>query len=450
MEGGSSELMKLLIPIMGTIAGVAGWFLLSFSFVAGILLIIFGVITSVISILGTYVQDKQIQGIKFTQAVLFHKAGMGNIFKIQLDHEITRKGASNNVIKLLELALIVDPEDVDVMEELSAALALYISYCHFLNNKLSDKQLQEIRRVKQLCIAAKKRNPNSSMFYATVGMIWDIEDKHEEARKWFRKLGKLKADPYWRLYISTSWLLSGNYKEALIEMELAIKEGTKGGMVDFYYARSLEACGQYEKSLLFYESAIKIEVNNDQLYSNYASALHMTGNFLAASTYFMSLAFRMIFFRSKKSIYFFIRAVHLFFLGGLLNTSRAVWKITKFVPIINRFHVWLINPSEPYKTLLALRIEKGYVGEAEVLARKRLAILPKSPYAMSDLAVCAAHNGDTELAYSLLNKAIELKPNYIAFQWNIKQIDLWAKGRRGGVYYVDKKGSLQKKQSLLK
>ncbi|MBU2467126.1 MAG: hypothetical protein KKC78_00685, partial [Proteobacteria bacterium] len=104
----------------------------------------------------------------------------------------------------------------------------------------------------------------------------------------------------------------------------------------------------------------------------------------------------------------------------------------------------------PYKTLLALRIEKGYVGEAEVLARKRLAILPKSPYAMSDLAVCAAHNGDTELAYSLLNKAIELKPNYIAFQWNIKQIDLWAKGRRGGVYYVDKKGSLQKKQSLLK
>jgi len=405
--------------ILGGLAGLVS----NASLFITIPLVAIGVLGSLYELARSNANEREADYILEAQAKLFASAGIGNIYTARFKTELYKTGSCKNASEILTKALEINPNDKDAISMLSMTYALNLSFHKWVGDKENNRFKETFSYAKKLAERGTILFPNESIFHETLGVLLDVEEKHQEARKEFFHSGKLRADPFWRLSLSTSWLMSGKPEEAVEEVKKAIDEGAKAWIVDFYYGRALRDMGDYEKAEVYLLSAFKTRGWHPELldelmqYYFFQTKLFKSAKFSAAKGLLFLSGGRF------KGLVFLAIALGIFSKAIHCTLSKYLWPFFRRIPWLCKIH-FLLTPEEPEFTISATLIKDGHYKAAENLLRKVCEIGPDEGRLFSNLAICLARQGKKEEALSACDRAIELEPENEAFRHNRKSFEL--------------------------
>ena len=406
------------------ILGGVGSVIFSFAPIIGGLLIFVGVIGSILSLLSSETKNKQGDYLFEAQAILFARQGVGNVYTEAVKVELKKTGSCKNAIQLFLKSLEIEPTNHDARAMICIFLVLNLSSYKWL--KISSKMDGDegmLLLATNLIKGGLQLYPKSHVFHDARGIIYDIEGKHEDARKEFYTSGKLRKDPYQHLLIATSWHMSGNHNNALLEMEKAHKKGANGWLFDFYYGTSLNAIGNYEESLEYLKKTIKHTGLKAEPLHEISDSYYSIGNFLKASKYKALTGLSIILVAPRTGSKYLIEAFILLLFGIIYNISKILWKITKYIPILRSIQLKVIPPYEPEFSTGNFLMEKKHYLAAENLYLRASKVVPKWGKLHSNLSACSAKQGKKTEAIYHINRAISLEPNNEVYKWNKKQFE---------------------------
>ena len=447
IEGhGHGEKVKnrfLLIVSAATVLGGLGSIIIGLNLLVGSILIILGVGGALWSSFALEVRNRQAENLIEAQATLLAYRGIGNTYTEAVKRELSRTGSSK--VDLLRKALELNPDDTEAIAMLCTTLGLKLSFSQWLGeqnrNVGFDKDLAFTREL------AKKGMgllPQSPIFHDVLGIVFDIEGKHQEARTEFFRSSRLRSDPYWRLLVARSWGMSGNFQKAIEALQEALKEGAEDWVIDLYYGSALQGAGNYEEAQSHLESAFKTRGWRPELLADLATNSYFQGKLLRAAKFEAATGIYLMAAGRFREIRRLVQAVVHFCISLLCTFSKFLWPVTRCLPGLRWVHSRLLPPSEPELRLSWILMRKGHYAAAEQHLRRVCSIMPKRAEIFMSLAVCLAKQGKKEGALLACDTAIELEPENDVYRHNRKTLELWSTGQTGRVIEMDHRGQIKR------
>lgn len=412
--------------------------LISFLFILGgigsILFGIFPIISSIFIILGTFgslfsllTSESRNQELDFVieaQATLLAQHGIGNVYKQAFKKELFKTGSVKSGLRLLEKALDIDPNDIDALSLISSLISLHLSLQQWLGVRADSSYFKNtFSHAKNLATRGVKLYPKNHTFWDTLGILSDIEGKHNKARKHFIRSGKLRNDPYWRLLLATSWHKSGENQKALLELKKAESEKAEGWLFNFYFGRALNSVGNHIEAENYLALAFKERGANPELLYEISQSYYLRGKLFTAAKYILMLSIRVISIHWVRGFRYFLQAAAYIGIGLACFIAKFCWKINRHIPFFRDFQSKILSPDEPEFTLANLLIEKGNYKEAEYNFRSCCEIIPNKAESHANLALCLALQGLKGEALIECNKSIKLNPQNDFFKHTKQQIE---------------------------
>jgi Flp pilus assembly protein TadD len=354
-------------------------------------------------------RNRQMDSLIDAQALLLANKGLGNLYTEAGKVELNRGGTK--AIEHFQKALKINPNDKEALASLSAILALELSNQNWLSRSKGKKYQEMLSIAKVYATKGKQIAQHDPVFYDILGIIYDVEGKHDQARSEFRKSGALRTDPYWHLLMATSWGMSKQNGNELAEVREAIKKGAKYWLVDFCYGRALNSTGDYEQAVVELKKALQSRKWHPQVLRQLADAYYFQGRFGEAAKYAALCGLALVRWFPASSFRHFGLCLHHFGLHLVTRFSKRVWPISRHVPIINRLHMRFCNPAQPEETLGFMLIRQGHYKFAEKHLRKACETLPVSPYLLANLCGCLALQGKRKEAIEKCEMAIQCANN---------------------------------------
>ena len=373
----------------------------------GAVMMVLGSIGALWDHFSSEIQSKEVESLFEAQAILLANKGIGNLYTEAGKHELNN-GLSNRAIERFQKALAVDANDKEALCLLGAMLAIELGSEQWPKLKKEAQFRGKIKIAKECAEKGKRMYPRDHRFYDVLGIIFDIEGDHENARAEFRQSGALRSDPFWHLLLATSWGMSGNDKEGLAEMRRAIKKGAKYWLVDFYYGRALGRYGDYDKALPELEKAFKARRWHVQVLREIADVHYFEGHFREAAKFAALCGIALLGRRPGSGIRQFGWAVHHILLYWTLGVSKMVRPISRRIPILNWVHLKLCPPDAPEAALAETLLQQGHYRFAEKHLRRACEVLPNSPWLLANLSTCLSIQGKKSEAIEICDRAIRL------------------------------------------
>jgi Flp pilus assembly protein TadD len=290
--------------------------------------------------------------------------------------------------------------------------SLQLSFLQWIGRKFSSREFNKsFIFTKTLAQKGRLLDPNNHVFLDVLGILFDIEGKHEKARKQFEKSGRLRSDPYWRLLMATSWHMSGEPDKSLHELQLSENEGAKGRFFDFYYGRALNSVGNSTRAINYLKSAYDKRGNRPELLRELSLSYHYNGEFFSSAKYAFLLAMNIMFTSLRFMMQNLSTATIRVVLGLTCPISKVCWKIIKHIPLVRYLQLKYFPPDEPELTLGLTLIEKGNYEAAEQNFRTSCRIIPNKAGSHINLGLCLALQGREDEALMEYDKAIKLNPH---------------------------------------
>lgn len=413
----------------------------------GGILIVIGVIGSIYSFISSDLSKKDTQELLETQAIMMARGGIGNVYLEHLRREVKRNGFCRTTIDFLSKALELNPNDESALEMLSSALTLQLSFQTWLENRKNIIESDTIYNIRQIAKRGLKVNPNNDSFYTILGILRDLEGKHVKARHWFKRSSEFRTDPYWRLSMSTSWGMSGNYLKALEQIELAVREGARRWIVDYYRGRTLVSLARYEKATFYLEKAYHANPYRPEVLQSYQEAYYMQGLFIKAAFLNLRLFLLLFFLKPKRSLKHVVEAIKLCSLASICRIAKWIWVIFKHLPWLANLQARMLPPDEPESSLAEIMVRQKHFGEAAISYKKSLASYPKRIGNLNNLAMCLVKLGKCEEALEILDKALLIDPNDKIIVSNKIGIQKgWINSKESKLLWVDQKQNLLKEE----
>lgn len=404
---------KILIPV-GIVLGGVGALIFNWYPVFGGLLIVVGVFAALYSWWVSEAKSKEHENFMEAQTALLARGGLGNALTESVNNELRKGGWAKNVAARLRRALELTPDDVETLELLSVTLALVLSFRSWvLQTSLGPKFREAVAEAKKYAERGHALAPRSHALLNSVGILYDLESEHEQARDFFRRAGELGTGAYWRLHASTSWGMEGKYTQALAEIEKAVEEGVKGWMVDMYHGRVLNALGRYDEAFPYLHRAYKVRGLRPELLRELEQAAYFSGRVLVAAKYQWLLGLAMLGLRNpRRGFLALLQGTITAFFAILGMLSKKLWRYTRRVPVIGRLHGRLLPPKEPEATILHTLAEREQYEAALVLARRALQIRPEDPDNHELLLMLLANTRNRDEAIATCDGAMKRWPNH--------------------------------------
>ena len=413
---------KFLISLCLILGGL-GSLLFGFYPIFASLLIIIGILGSLFSYLSSESRNQQLDSIIEIQATLLARHGLGNTYTEIFKKELFKTGSVKKGRDLLIKALEVNPNDIDALELLAMSLALNLSFFQWIGkNKDSVKLQRDLSYAKSLAHKGLSIDPKRYGFLDILGILYDFDGNHAEARKQFIKSSKLRDDPYGHLFMATSWHQSNEHKKALSELQIAEKEGAEGWLFESYYGRAYNSVGDYEKALIFLLPAYKKRGNKPELVSALAESYYLGGRFLKASKYEFILGSYLLLIYPRKGVFRLSESLLHMVMAFVCFVSKKCWTVEKYIPGLRLFPKRICSPDEPEFTLGNMLLKKGNYEGAERNFRIACEIIPEKAESHANLALCLAIQGLTKEALFECDKSIELNPQNELFKYAKQQI----------------------------
>ena len=414
--------LRFIISLLFILGGVGSIAFGIHPIIASVLIIL-GVIGSIFSYLFSESQNQERDFLIEAQATLFAQHGLGNIYTQAFKKEFLRTGSVKNGIRLLKKALDVNPNDVDALAFLASSLAMHLSFLKWLGRKIDSRKFTKaFIFAKTLAQRGRHLDPNNHVFLDVLGILFDIEGKHEEARKQFIKSSHLRNDPDWRLLMATSWHMSGDHHKALHELQLAERQGAAGWFFDFYYGRALNCVGNYIQALDYLKSAYNTHGNKPELLEELSQSYYYYGKFFPSAKYAFLTAMLVIPIYPGLGVHGLLKVISFVTIGLACFTSKTCWKVTKRIPLVRYLQLRFLPPDEPEFTLGYKLIAKGNYEAAEQKFRLSCNIIPNKAQSHANLALCLALQGRKDEALTEYDKCIQLKPKDEFYKFSREQV----------------------------
>ncbi|MCG3147011.1 MAG: hypothetical protein PCFJNLEI_00447 [Verrucomicrobiae bacterium] len=384
----------------------------------GAVLTVSGVFGNVFAAWASHQQSEDIKRQFETLAQLINHNSLHDFPITVAATELKRSGACKGIGRELAATLERQPENSNALVMLVVCLAMDLSIRQWATGSKSLDPFQEIGQLRQLLVKAlNKRDSNCALFDA-IGILRDLEGKHDSAQRWFRRSGKLRSDPFWRLLLSTSYGMAGRNAEALREMETACREGASGWFVDFYLGRALLRNGQYDQAASCLISAHTTRGNSPQLLDSLQEVYYRLGRFSTSARYQFILAAVLLLYTPKRALVYIAQAsVHLL-IAGVCRVSRTLWVISKRIKWFAAVHAKWLPPEEPHARLGQILATEGHYEMAKRHLETAATIRPNQAIHLVNLGVCYAHLGDYPKAIAFCDKALVIDPDNLVARYN--------------------------------
>jgi len=393
-----------------------------------IVLIFLGIIGAILSVSTAHSQNKYLSDMLDIQATLFAKSGVGNPYFHLIKRDLDKRGFIKKPAELLLKAYQSNPNDIDILSMYLPALVLRLSFNNFvLHSKIVPN---EVLFAKELVKKGKKLSPKSSVFFEAQGILFDVEKKHKQARKEFRRAGQLREDPYWRLLIATSYGMSGDHEKGLNEMEIAIKEGAQHALVDFYLGRALSNVGNYNHAIPLLKKSKNTFMSDIEINSRLADCYYFMGHIGRSGVYEIAIALSLFMFgKIRAAISHLRQAIFNFCISFTCIISKIIWKFSRRNKTIKNFHEKICPPFEPEFTLSCLELNKGHFAQAKVMLTKAINYSPSNWRIWNNLSIALSRLDEKYDALKAVDTAINLNPTNEYLRWNKEQIEKGLIGR---------------------
>lgn len=397
---GFSQLVILAIVVGGVGGIISGDYPRT-----GIAMTIIGILGGLLDHYSSEMRDRQMDILIDAQALLLANKGVGNLYTEVGTLELEKGG--NKSVEHFQKALKIDPNDKKALASLGAIFALELSNQAWLSRNKGGKFQEMLSAAKIYATKGKHIAKHDHEFYDILGIIYDVEGKHEQARSEFRRSGALRTDPYWHLLMATSWAMSDQHEKELAEVREAIKKGAKYWLVDFYYGRALSSTGDYEQAVIELKKAIHSRNWHPQVLRQLADAYYFQGRFGEAAKCAALCGLALVRWFPASSFRHFGLSLHHFGLHLATRFSKRIWPISRHVPMLNRLHMRFCNPAQPEETLGFMLIRRGHYKFAEKHLRKACETVPASPHLLANLCGCLALQGKRAEAIEKCEMAIQ-------------------------------------------
>jgi tetratricopeptide (TPR) repeat protein len=409
---------KLLLPILLLLGGI-GSIVIGSCFILGTLLTLLGAGAAIWTYFRSLADAGYNGALMDSVALLLVRGGLGNMYTESVQLEIRRTGRCKDAIKRLQHALSIDPNDVQALSVLTTLLALNIAFRMWAMG-VNVAPSGAILYVRRLARRGRKLDPSSPTFVDVLGMLADHEGNHEIARMWYRKSATLRPDPYWRLLMTTSYGMSGDFDNALSQTAAAIHEGARGWVVDLYMGRDLASMGRYSEATQYLEKARRARGLHpfiiEQLKKCYLLQL-MTAKTVCSNLLFILIASSAF---PRRSIGYtiwgaaiiaivllaLIRRLLWVTLGGLPNMGDALTRFAK----CGNFETAIVG------RLLDLRHYEAALNASRIATRR----FPGHLGYGINLATCHALCGDREAAIRVTERLLLQNPNCEPLRWSLE------------------------------
>lgn len=400
-------LSRLIVLVM--LVGGLGGIISRVWLVPGIILTALGVIGTLWRYLGSKAQERKSESLFDAQAALLAKKGIGNIYTEAGDLELNKGWFTKEAIERYQKALEIDPNDLQALRMLCIVFSLELGKCQRIGLERRPEFAEMLATAKSYAARGKKVAPEDYSFYDTLGILYDIEGKHEEAREEFRKSGNLRTDPFWHCLMSTSWGMSGKLEEALREARLAI-ESVVNGHSALYYGRALNSVREYEQALPWLKRVLKENRFDPHTLVALREAYFFLGKYWQAARYETRNGFGMVLsgYSFSSGLRHLGSAFRLYLTHRISRLSKGIWPLTRRHRLLRKVHLRFFSPDLPEKSLGPALLERGpYTRLAERHLRVACTIVPDSPENLCNLASCLAMKGDRAEAIRMCDRAIE-------------------------------------------
>lgn len=408
---------RLVISSLMVLGGIGGLFS-GDALYLGILLSLAGLLGGLWSYLSAEIDSEDVAQRMDSFALLFCRAGLGNVHMEAIKRELDRKGSCTDLESKLSKALLVDPSDIEALSLLTMTQTMALAHRYWQRERKVDGTFRvRTKAVRAMANKGARLAPRNSIFMDALGILADLDEDHEKARRYFRKSSRLRTDPYWRLLMATSWGQSGQHKNALAEMQSAIKNGAQGRIVEFYLARALVGVGAYKEAVAQLERAREWHGGGWRLEAlrYLAESYHYLGHACRAGRLDFYLAVRLLPVAPRRSWRHVIEGAARILMCSLSWASKLGWKVVSRSRILRRLYlssvgrVW--SPNELESAVGASLMNAGKYQPAKDLLSAAVAINPYDQSSWHNLATAWACLDDIEAATEAYGSAISLDPS---------------------------------------
>jgi len=389
--------MKRTLSKVGLmLLGLCGTFLVPLSPILGVILVIVGFGGTTWAFLATEAQTKEFEARLDDQALLLTGSGAGNAYTQAIKRRLRQGNYSwREFLADSERALALNQDDVEALVFFALHISLRLSLDVLLGASLNRQPHaslfeQALARAER----ARRLAPEDTTAIEALGILNDVAGKHEVARALFEQSGRLRGDPYWRLLVATSFAMETRYAEGLEVIEGARADGAHGWLVDFYHGRALNSCGRYSIALDYLRRASAARGPRPELLRELGEAYYYTGRVFRASLFRLWLSVLLLRLNTRRALRVLVRPLLQIPLLVVSLASRAVWIITRWIPLVRKVHSRIGQPNAFFRTIGETLLWRGLPEEARPLLEHAARIDPTDVYAKLLLAAALANSAD--------------------------------------------------------
>lgn len=398
----------ICIIVLGIIAsGVAG-LLFNIHPLISTVFLIFGTLTGVIAYLLNEAQLKENQEDSRIIAKMLSAKRLGNPYSLEYFSNMCTEPQLKNP-EHIKKGYTLDPDDEGAVSLYCMYRALELSFdeWQWKSNNLDFKK--QIRDLKGLIEEKMHLFQKNFFLYAALGIVLDMEGKHEAAREAFKKEGTLCEGSYWRISMATSFLKENRYDDALKELEIAKSEGLNH--INSHFGKVYQEKGEYAKAEQCFRDALTYDLNP-------AGVMRADGwkaevlNGISFNLYYQGKYIRGICARMRMGAYLLGKKA---FARGMIEICEALLKLTirmlfliskMLLPIYEKFPASQIFarrfPPNRFEYVLGTRLlieEKNHKAASSFL-KKALEMATKLQWDL-DIAEISLHLGTCYLVQNV-------------------------------------------------
>ena len=299
-------------------------------------------------------------------------------------------------------------DDTSASVHLAQVLALQIvhqSQRFGLQGVLRDN----IAYVRRLVDDSMQRGEDGEEVYDVLGILADVEGKHEVAREYFRQMGERASHPFWRIRLATSYAQTKEFAEAIAEVDRAIAEGHHS-IAYKYKADYLDAIGEYEEALKSLQKVDSEGVRAPSILPALQKAYFRLMNVGGVLKTGWRIIVRCIRHRDPGRWLYMVKASMCSSLAILARCSKATWMVSRHIPGARSLHMLILPPYQPEMTFAAELFEnKAYAGCARIL-KGLYRRWPEDRLVLRNSFAASIAVGDTALALEIGDKIVTKDP----------------------------------------
>ena len=370
-------------------------------------LAVIGFIGTLWSLISAESQNRAVKDELELVSQLLIKSGAGNLHYERLHRDWRGFLSADQIIDSLLRILKADPKNAQVTSELAVITSLHAS-AHITVGREIPSEL--LRLAKSSAERAILLAPDDPAAYCSMGIICDCENRHDEARQWFRK-ARDRGAPLWQIHICTSFWMEGKFEDALREIEAAISSGTDyGWYVSFWHGICLIGVGRYSDALPKLMLAYRLRGMRPDILHAISEALYFQGEVLPHFYYACLEAFSVLPANTRRGLVLFAQGLMHASIFLTCRFSKLLLPITRKFSRLKNFQYSHFPPFEPESTLARMAGQKGHLTAAETLLDRAIKSTPDVTILWAQKAWGAAGLGRYDDAIAAYDRAIKLEP----------------------------------------